>query len=662
MNEMQSNLEGIAHVISRMKWFCAWTDDVSFMGDEYVQQREGLSRMSQVLEDDILTLYRAVLIYQIKSVCSYYNNQGVNFVRGLLKIDDWDALLRAVMIAEQTLQSNLRNYQDAIVENTMNKIADEAKNMKGILGSILLTFQQIVTQHKEMNLDNQDKECLQDLQIKDFEIEKVENTKEHLLDGISDWIFDNKMYTEFINWDTSEANGPSPRLMWIRGEPGTGKTMLMMSIIRKLFSLSFCRAPGVSYFFCQGTEKDLRDATTTLRCLVWQLLSQQPLLITHVRDLHRKEGSTAFQGKHAFLTVRRAFKSMLKDENLRRIYLIVDALDECEQGLADLRQLILDSLDLSDRVKWLVSSRPCIQLDTPHVIDLDKDLLKVPVSTYISRKLATLKGREGYNDEILAEIEKEVGERAENTFLWVALAFKELNGCDSFAYVAHGSEALEIVKAMPSGLMRLYNHILLKIKSDIDAKKCENLLEVAAFAYRPLTLEDMHLFVDVKKAMQERIIKKCSSFLTLSNNTLYLIHQTAKEYLDETYKSKSRPAGTVAKKHWDISRRSIIEMSTILKRNIYEIEFGTEAKDIMRKNPDPLQSVRYACVFWVDHMCLGNDNSEDYKRALADDGMIHVFLKERLLFWLESLALMGQLPKGLSSIRELNRFVQVRSG
>ncbi|OAQ72892.1 WD-repeat protein [Pochonia chlamydosporia 170] len=648
-----------------MKWYCALTDHVSVLRDDYTRHQDGVSGLPEGLEDAILTLYREVLMYQIKSVCSYYNNQGINFARNLLRMDDWHGLLRAVMNAEQTLQTNLTNchyvyMEDAVdkMSDVMDKIADEAKNMKDLLGDISLNLGQYVT---KMMSDNKADECLQSFYVMNPTADKdnIENRKGGLLDGISDWIFETKEHKEFINWATPLVDNPAPRLMWIRGEPGTGKTMLLMTIINKFSSNPPSLSPGVCYFFCQGIEKDLRDATTTLRCLVWQLLIQQPDLITHVQEIHRREGSAAFQGSSAFFAISNAFKSMLKDENLRPMYFVVDALDECKQSVADLRNFILDSLKICSRVKWLVSSRPSIQLQTSHVIHLDKDRLTVPVATFIRHKLSTLKEREGYNDNILTEIKREVSEKAENTFLWVALALAQLDEHDHSGYAWHGAKALEIIRAMPSGLTELYDHILERIESEYDADECKQLLAAAAFAYRPLTLSDLDLF-DVPEEMHKRIIKKCSSFLTLTDKTLYPVHQSAKEYLDRTFKSKLQPDRTVPEKHWDIGRRSIEKMSSILnKRNIYEIEFGTEAKDIKLQDPDPLQPVKYACVFWADHICLGNDNSEDFKKALADDGMIHVFLKERLLFWLESLALMGQLPKGLSSIRELNRFVQI---
>ena len=53
---------------------------------------------------------------------------------------------------------------------------------------------------------------------------------------------------------------------------------------------------------------------------------------------------------------------MLKDPQLSPVYLAIDALDECTQGRSDLIHLISTSLILSQKVKWLLSSRPEVDL------------------------------------------------------------------------------------------------------------------------------------------------------------------------------------------------------------------------------------------------------------------------------------------------------------
>jgi len=120
-------------------------------------------------------------------------------------------------------------------------------------------------------------------------------------------------------------------------------------------------------------------------------------------------------------------------EDAQPAYFVVDALDECEQGLQGLIKLISTSLALSDKVRWLVSSRPHVGVlselknpDISRIIDLNAYGLDAPVNSYISHKISALKDGKGYTDVILAKVSEQVRQRAENIFLWVALVFKKL--------------------------------------------------------------------------------------------------------------------------------------------------------------------------------------------------------------------------------------------
>jgi hypothetical protein len=357
---------------------------------------------------------------------------------------------------------------------------------------------------------------------------------------------------------------------------------------------------------------------------------------------------------------------MLKDPDLSPMYFVIDALDECEQGLADLIKLITSSLALSDKVKWLVSSRPTVELKTPDtagsLVELDAQQLEGPVNAYIDHKLSILKTREGYDDGVLARVAVEVRQRAENTFLWVALVFKELDAEDGSLNHVHGTYAVEIIKEIPSGLSKLYNHMMARIEKGMrrDPQYCKGVLAVATLALRPLSLSELAVLAGMPRNMDPRtIVRKCGSFLMTRGETVFLIHQSAKDYLDENYTSRLQLAG-VAQGHADISRRSIAAMSLILKQNIYDLDFGFKPKDISPPQPDPLAPIRYSCVFWADHLL--NDDRPEGKRELSDDGTVFKFLKERFLHWLESLSLLGKLSDGVLSIRKVLHFVQVCSG
>jgi hypothetical protein len=124
-----------------------------------------------------------------------------------------------------------------------------------------------------------------------------------------------------------------------------------------------------------------------------------------------------------------------------------------------------------------------------------------------------------------------------------------------------------------------------------DPQYCKDALVATILAYCQLTLSELAVLANLPTNMDPRIIvKKCGSFLTTKENTVSLIHQSAKDYLKENYMSKLQQGGAV-QGHTDISRRSIDTMSKLTK-NIYTLpHLGSESEDITVPSPDPLEGL-----------------------------------------------------------------------
>ncbi|KAH5348537.1 hypothetical protein HBI49_198020 [Parastagonospora nodorum] len=119
---------------------------------------------------------------------------------------------------------------------------------------------------------------------------------------------------------------PLSRLLWIKGDPGKGKTMLLCGVVNELEKTS--RGATVSYFFCQAADSRISSVTAVLSGLLVLLLSQHPSLIHHARA-----------------------------KDLPTTYLIIDALDECTTDLPKLLDFIMKQSTKHTCVRWLVSSR-----------------------------------------------------------------------------------------------------------------------------------------------------------------------------------------------------------------------------------------------------------------------------------------------------------------
>jgi len=98
---IESNLAGITYVVSRMDWYCALTEYL-------LDQRnivDGFRAILHELKKRVFELYKALLLYQMKSICSYYRNLALVVLRGLANWDDWDGNLQSVINAEAAVQT-----------------------------------------------------------------------------------------------------------------------------------------------------------------------------------------------------------------------------------------------------------------------------------------------------------------------------------------------------------------------------------------------------------------------------------------------------------------------------------------------------------------------------------------------------------------------------
>ncbi|KAJ6439182.1 NACHT and WD40 domain protein [Purpureocillium lavendulum] len=510
-----ANLTGITYTISRMDWYCALAEYI--LKEDSIETKDvNQGAILNQLEQKTVALYKTLLLYQIRSVLCYYRHQGLDFLRSLVNLDDWDGSLKSVKAAEETLRKDSDQYNTLHKKIALGKLIDTAEGMERSLGDMHQTLQDFVTMQKVARREDVDAACQKDLRVLDphHDMERIEKSKGELVVDAYKWILQTKEYATFTLWNDSGPERPC-RLLWIKGPAGTGKTMLMIALFA------------------------------------------------------------------------------------------IDALDECEEGTASLIDLISTSLTLSNKVKWLVSSRPTVEMNVSDMagvaIELDSQRLGGPVSAYINNKLSALKSRKGYTDSVMADV------------------------------------GATILQKVPPGLPKLYEQMMRNVETrTMDRQRCKQVLQATCLAYRPLSNAELGVLADVEPGVDvQTMIEECGSFLIKKGKMSTLPTEDARHSCTRT----------------DIGGRSIRAMSSILRRNIYNLDYGAKPQDMRPPRPDPLAPIRYSCIFWADHLL--NMEHPGYTTELLDGGEVHGFLKEHLLHWLEALSLIGMLSEGFSILRRL---------
>ena len=641
--ESKLNRDGTVHVIARMEWYCELS---SILLNKNTDNNISFAGIQAELEKRVIDLYRELFFYLVRSVYSCYRIRGVAFLRDMIKLDDWDGNLKRVEGAENAVRQDSNIYNTLEIKSRLEELVNIAKN-----------------QEKALLQDKKDEKCVKHLRLTDPRDDKIriEQTKGGLLQDSYRWILDN---TDFRQW----RNVQQSRLLWIKGDPGKGKTMLLCGIIDELKKPAFSTCL-LSFFFCQATDDRINSATAVLRGLIYLLVEEQPSLISHVRKKYDHAGRTLFEDRNAWVALSEVFINILQDPSLKNTYLIIDALDECVTGLSQLVSLIIQSSSLSPSIKWIVSSRNWPegeeQLETARQkvrlsLELNAESVSVAVNNYVEHKVVHLAQRKKYDDKTQNAVRDYLSLNANGTFLWVALV------CENLEKIKRWN-ALAMLKRFPPGLVPLYQRMMQQVCSSEYADLVKQVIAVIAIVREPITLKELPSFLEIPENIEDdleflsEIIGLCGSFLTLRGSTVYFVHQSAKDFVLQQAPTQIFSSGE-AEVHYKIFFRSLGALSRTLYRDMYNLRTpGFPIDQVQRPNPDPLAAVRYSCVYWVEHLReWDHSNTAKDRNDLGNGGAVDKFLRQKYLYWLEALSLLGGMSEGVLSINKLGSILQVR--
>ncbi|KAF3177503.1 hypothetical protein TWF788_007706 [Orbilia oligospora] len=465
---------------------------------------------------------------------------------------------------------------------------------------------------------------------------RIENLKDKPVDDSISWILNDK---NFKQWLTIKDKP----ILRISGDPGKGKTMIMISLIdhmTEMFHQDTGSKVAISYFFCQATDSRLNNALAVMKGLLSQLISnpRYPSLVRYLKSEVDMRGKNCFEDPNAFYALERILLNICADPEYNTFYFIVDALDECIGDLDRLLKLICSTCTKASRIRWLVTSRnrPEIEAEFEYAelqlqISLEEhaEQINMTVNAYIDSKLQELSIKRRYHPDIQERVGQLLREKAGGTFLWVHLACKELKSVYSYNAVATLSD-------LPSGLNGFYGEMLKHLDRsgyNNDVELCSQILSAMVVAFRPLSLQEMVTIAELPSEMNEIDIevqvKSCGSFLTIQNRIVSFVHQSAKDFLDNNIGSRLIIPNGLGYQHQEIFTRSMRQLEKELKADICSLNcLDFAVKDLRAEHRDMIDHLRYACYYWVDHLALADP-------PMANEELVLRFLEKHLLHWME---------------------------
>jgi hypothetical protein len=263
-----------------------------------------------------------------------------------------------------------------------------------------------------------------------WENEAVDSVREKIIKWLSpsDVIANHNASSKLRHGDTGSwflASGElqawlkddSSSFFWLHAIPGAGKTVLTSSVINYLKHEFQSEEVGLAYFYCDYKDHMKQEPAVVLRTLLAQLSSQNIAVFQHVQTFF-KDQYKENPSPPSLDLVRSNFEPFLRT-SFRKVFIIIDALDECHD-----RECILSALrtigDSVENVKIFVSSRedpliqeylkqfPNLKIRPNHVSADIESYVEATLRTKIASK--TLKVRD---EELQREILKTLVQKAE---------------------------------------------------------------------------------------------------------------------------------------------------------------------------------------------------------------------------------------------------------
>lgn len=339
----------------------------------------------------------------------------------------------------------------------------------------------------------------------------------------------------------------SEEILWLRGSPGSGKTYLISKVLERVKQRHGSEIP-VAFFFCDNkSENSGRRATSCiLKTVVSQLLLR--ILPSHPADvemcLQEYEKYGARDEVMPWL-----FQNTLKriGGHLSQVFLIIDALDECDDAQNLLRALKGLSTIETTTFQIIISSRDSIgsllsSLDiNVHGIRLSPERLKNDIKTFIHRKVQELHIRGlGIEDETTTRLT----ESCDSLFLLAHLHIESLRRDTP-------QDLDEALHALPDNLTQFYTQVLGRIqkRSRHERTMVRKVFMWVIFAKRPLNFKELREIVSIPardqgssgysslKITQRALDELCGGLLVFksrsdpdpSTTIIELAHKTVKE-------------------------------------------------------------------------------------------------------------------------------------
>ena len=252
-----------------------------------------------------------------------------------------------------------------------------------------------------------------------------------------------------------------------------------------------------SFYYSYREGETQTNHSNMLRSVLFDILNQNEEFFFHFQPYYREASQGDKSPEWSFEALKVTLRSLTKNHPLcERLYLIVDAMDESDDGERTDVVKFLRELCAAEGpciVKVFVASRPIVELSghpkkNQKVIRLQdvnySDILRFTASFLDSPEL-------NIPAAIARSATEYITENAQGVFVWAYLVKEELleyarDGCSK-------NEIFDFLRSLPTELEGIYKRILMRLEGGKrrNVEYGKKMLRVVLFTHRPLGLDEL---------------------------------------------------------------------------------------------------------------------------------------------------------------------------
>ncbi|OBT63596.1 hypothetical protein VE03_07330 [Pseudogymnoascus sp. 23342-1-I1] len=683
---------GLKNIVFLLIRYQRLQDDV--LATEF--QRPGLSNSAYLVFSAIRTklvnLYSQIYVYEIRFVLQYARGRAHRASRNAVAADDWNSIWADIKSTSQMIDQGVQEHIGARTVEAVNDIIARAENIENLQQATLKSVKAGNQTQLILSLPCAVNAIFDSSEVIGKEAPCLRGTRRDVLNRIQDW----------VESPTGEV------IFWLHGMAGTGKTSVALTVATALNTgrpFTEGRQPprsvflGASFFFKQGdtTRNGTKTFFPTLARRLAQGFPDIGVQIAYAVEKNLEIGTKAPQQQLDGLIFKPL--SVIDTETFIpvRLVIVVDALDECIdqkevddlvgmlRALEDLHQVQLRVLITSRRDDHILRSfeKLPIEMYSPSVLDKVRSPAKEDnevddITKYLIHTLAKIASeRDVPASWISGDSIASLSKKADGLFIYAATMCRFLD-CEDFDDMEAREDRLEQIlgdeidaDAPQQKVDEIYLKVLsfphlckLSQKSQMKFhEKTKRILGFITAFFEPVSVLSLSALLSVDKEDLNKTLRKFHSILDVPQDEhapLGLVHLSFRDFLLNKERSSKLPFRVEEiSMHQSVFEACLRVMSQELQQDMCNLVLpGHLASDVTQSQLEKgiPRYLRYACYYWVDHLATLSDDPR-MEAGLADGKVVHLFLGEKLLFWLEAMSLIREMSAAILILNKLSTIV-----